>query len=145
MDKLLDHLIILNTEDNFNFISGQQYSEEILNTDESRNIQYLANKKVINKNHFDKTSLDQINSLNCLFTWNLQTSTSKKDLISLLRKKYGNYNLDIGLPFFTFERYNFKFFFLKRWSITGCLWDTTGPYNHFMNKILLFTLLIKLL
>lgn len=90
LDKHLDWLFDLNTEDNFNSISVHQYSNETI-----KQVQTTTNNNI----------LDKINTLHCLFTWNLQTSPPKKDLISHIKRKYGNYNLDISLPVFTFERY----------------------------------------
>lgn len=48
-------------------------------------------------------TVNQINSLQCPFTWNIK-SNKQKDLISLIQNKYGEYNLDISSPEFTFER-----------------------------------------
>lgn len=53
-------------------------------------------KKIINK----------INSLQCLFTWKFKPKR-KHNFISWIRNKYGEYNLDISSPEFTFERYLF--------------------------------------
>lgn len=95
LDKHLNWLIDLHTQENFiNILGNQAYIKE-------------TNMKISKK---AKTSTykyisNDINSMQCLFTWNLQTSHSKKDMISHIKKKYGNYNLDISLPVFTFERY----------------------------------------
>lgn len=95
LDKHLDWLIDLNTQENFRNISRLQYSKKTINTTKSKQTKIPT----------DKYILDQINSMHCLFTWNLQTSNSKKDIISHVKRKYGNYNLDISLSVFTFERY----------------------------------------
>jgi len=47
--------------------------------------------------------LNQIKSLHCLFTWNLK-SQKKQDIITHIKNKYGNYNLDISVSEFTFVR-----------------------------------------
>lgn len=51
-----------------------------------------------------KKTLNQINSLQCLFTWKIK-SKRKKDLILYIRNKYGEYNLNITSTEFTLERY----------------------------------------
>lgn len=63
-----------------------------------------------NKHVFDKVEdpnkkiiIDQINNLQCPFTWNIK-SICKIKTISLIQKKYGEYNLNISVPEFTFER-----------------------------------------
>lgn len=94
LDKHLDWLIDLNTQEYFMNISGHQYSKEPINKKKSK----LA------KTPTYKYILDQINFMHYLFGI-LQTSHSKNDIISHVKKKYGNYNLDISLPVFTFERY----------------------------------------
>lgn len=48
-------------------------------------------------------TINQINSLQCPFTWNIKPN-KQKNLISFIQNKYGEYNLDISLPEFTFER-----------------------------------------
>lgn len=50
-----------------------------------------------------KRMLNQINSLQCLFTWNIK-STNKKNVILYIRNKYGDYNLNITSSAFTLER-----------------------------------------
>lgn len=47
--------------------------------------------------------LNQIKSLQCLFTWNLKTQKGQ-DNIAHIRNKYGDYNLDISISEFTFVR-----------------------------------------
>lgn len=49
-------------------------------------------------------TINQINSLQCPFTWNLKAN-KRKNLISLIENKYGEYNLDISSAEFTLERY----------------------------------------
>lgn len=51
----------------------------------------------------DKNIINQINSLQCLFTWNIKP-IFKKNIISLIQSKYGDYNLNISSSEFTFER-----------------------------------------
>lgn len=50
-----------------------------------------------------KKIINQINSLQCLFTWNIKANT-KKNVISWIQNKYGDYNLNISSPEFTLER-----------------------------------------
>lgn len=45
----------------------------------------------------------QIESLQCLFTWKLK-SKKDQDLVTHIKNKYGDYNLDISVPEFTFVR-----------------------------------------
>lgn len=46
--------------------------------------------------------LVQINALQCLFTWKIESKS--QNIISYIKNKYGDYNLDISLPEFTFVR-----------------------------------------
>lgn len=55
------------------------------------------------KDPSEQKTINQINSLHCPFTWNIKPN-KHKNLISLVRNKYGEYNLDISSPEFTFER-----------------------------------------
>lgn len=45
----------------------------------------------------------QIQSLHCLFTWK-SVSQNKRDIITYIKNKYGDKNLDISIPEFTFAR-----------------------------------------
>lgn len=67
------------------------------------NVYTQTNKKVDPDSKTLKT-INRINSLQCLFTWNLKAN-NRKNLILMIQKKYGEYNLDISLPEFTFQRY----------------------------------------
>jgi len=51
-----------------------------------------------------KKTVNQINSLQCLFTWNVK-SKKKKNFILHIRNKYGEYNLNISSSDFTLERF----------------------------------------
>lgn len=52
----------------------------------------------------DKNNIaNKINNLQCLFTWNIKPN-KKKNIISSIQNKYGDYNLDISSSEFTFER-----------------------------------------
>jgi len=62
----------------------------------------LACETVENSNK-TKTA-NKINSLQCLFTWNIKSS-NKKNMILLIHNKYGEYNLNISSTEFTIERY----------------------------------------
>lgn len=46
---------------------------------------------------------NQISNLQCLFTWKLRPN-NRKNIILMIQKKYGEYNLNISLPEFTLER-----------------------------------------
>lgn len=50
-----------------------------------------------------KKIINQINSLQCLFTWQLKPNCNK-NMILWIENRYGDYNLNISLPEFTFER-----------------------------------------
>lgn len=64
----------------------------------------IGNKNKTPVEHTKDTQLlNQIKSLHCLFTWNLK-SQKKKDIITHIKNKYGNYNLDISVSEFTFVR-----------------------------------------
>lgn len=45
----------------------------------------------------------QIQSLQCLFTWQVK-SQGNQDMITCIKNKYGDANLDISLPEFTFVK-----------------------------------------
>jgi len=49
-----------------------------------------------------KKTVNRINSLQCLFTWNVKPK--KKNLILHIRNKYGEYNLNISSSEFTLKR-----------------------------------------
>lgn len=51
----------------------------------------------------DDKLFHRIESLQCLFTWKLK-SQKDQDIILRLKKKYGDINLDMSLPEFTFVR-----------------------------------------
>ncbi|VVC40331.1 Hypothetical protein CINCED_3A024167 [Cinara cedri] len=51
-----------------------------------------------------KKTVNRINSLQCLFTWNLKPNNGQ-NMILMIQNKYGEYNLDISLPEFTFKRF----------------------------------------
>ncbi|VVC40332.1 Hypothetical protein CINCED_3A016949 [Cinara cedri] len=96
LDEHLDQLITVSIEDYFNNIIRHQYEKEKI----SKNQLHGTNSN--NMNPINKQKMNQINALRCLFTWNI---VSKKDMITSIKKKYGDYNLDISQPIFTFERY----------------------------------------
>ncbi|XP_027854457.1 uncharacterized protein LOC114133034 [Aphis gossypii] len=50
-----------------------------------------------------KKTVNRINSLQCLFTWNVKSK--KKNFILHIRNKYGEYNLNLSLSEFTLERF----------------------------------------
>lgn len=49
------------------------------------------------------STVKQINSLQCLFTWNIKPNNNK-NIIASIQNKYGEYNLNITSSEFTFER-----------------------------------------
>ncbi|XP_050434711.1 uncharacterized protein LOC126841936 [Adelges cooleyi] len=48
--------------------------------------------------------INKLNNLQCLFTWNLK-GKNKYNLSERIKNKYGDFNLDISQPKFTFERF----------------------------------------
>lgn len=48
--------------------------------------------------------VNQINNLLCPFTWNIKPNKNK-NIILAIQNKFGEYNLNISSPEFTFERY----------------------------------------
>lgn len=50
-----------------------------------------------------KRTINQINSLQCLFTWNIKPN-NRRNIILMVQNKYGDYNLDISSPEFTLQR-----------------------------------------
>jgi len=64
----------------------------------------VGNKKQLPVEHTKETQLlNQIESLHCLFTWNLKPQ-KEQDVITHIKKKYGDYNLDTSVSEFTFVR-----------------------------------------
>jgi len=57
-------------------------------------VEYPNTKRIVN----------QINNLQCLFTWNIKPN-NKKNVILRIWNKYGKYNLNISSSEFTLERY----------------------------------------
>jgi len=53
-----------------------------------------------------KRIVNQINNIQCLFTWNIKPN-NKKNVILSIWNKYGEYNLNISSSEFTLERYVF--------------------------------------
>lgn len=82
-------------EDNIIDNSLDETKSEI-NSDEE-NLQELVEDGIQNKD-----ILHQLNCLQCLFTWNLKSN--KKNTISHILYKYGDYNLNISSPEFSLER-----------------------------------------
>ncbi|XP_060853539.1 uncharacterized protein LOC132931653 [Rhopalosiphum padi] len=65
----------------------------------------IEQKKQVPVEQIKETQLlSQIKSLHCLFTWNLKPQ-KKQDIITHIKNKYGNYNLDISVTEFTFVRF----------------------------------------
>lgn len=52
----------------------------------------------------EKKTFNRINSLQCPFTWNIKPVHNKNVILSI-QNKYGEYNMDISSPEFTFERF----------------------------------------
>jgi hypothetical protein len=79
-------------------------NDSVDNFDDSKNdISFDGNNKpevAQIENFDDKKLINQINSLQCPFTWNLKQNHK----ISRLQNEYGEYNLDISSQEFLFER-----------------------------------------
>lgn len=56
-----------------------------------------------------KKILNQINNLQCLFTWDIKPN-NKNNVMLRIQNKYGEYNLNISSSEFTLERYVVKFY-----------------------------------
>lgn len=76
-------------------------SDLVNNKNDSKSIENT--KQVPVEQIMETQLLNQIESLQCLFTWNLKTK-KKQDIITHIKNKYGNYNLDISVTEFTFVR-----------------------------------------
>lgn len=89
------HLEYLNDNDSVDNFDDSENDTSLVsnNKPETAQIENSDNKRLIN----------QINSLQCPFTWNLKRNHSKF-MISRIKNKYGEYNLDISSQEFTFER-----------------------------------------
>jgi len=88
-DYLNDSASVDNFDDTKSEVSSIGENQVACETDENSKKTNTANK---------------INSLQCLFTWNIK-SNDEKNMILLIHNKYGEYNLNISSPEFTFERY----------------------------------------
>lgn len=81
-------------------------SEDLVNSsDDDRSVvSSVEEKKRAEVNDPSKKKLiNQINSLQCLFTWNIKPK-HKKNVILYIQNSYGEYNLDISSSEFKFER-----------------------------------------
>jgi hypothetical protein len=67
-----------------------------INSDEET-VQYTVEDKIQTNDIVQK-----INSLQCIFTWKLKSN--KRNIISQILNKYGDYNLDISSPEFSMKR-----------------------------------------
>uniref|UniRef100_A0A2S2QZ41 ribonuclease H n=1 Tax=Sipha flava TaxID=143950 RepID=A0A2S2QZ41_9HEMI len=69
-----------------------------------QNNTFRVDKQISVTNSQNIDLLNQIKSLQCLFTWEVK-SQRNQDMIIYIKNKYGNVNLDISLPEFTFTRF----------------------------------------
>lgn len=94
-DICSEYLIVNESTNNFDDSKSEVSSIEE-NVKDSAEVEDPEMKKMMNK----------VNNLQCLFTWNLKPN-KKHNFILYIQNKYGEYNLDITSPEFTFERYLF--------------------------------------
>jgi len=79
-------------------------SASVDNFDETKSEVSSIGENLLAVEHSDKNNTaNEINNLQCLFTWNIKPN-NKKNIILLIQNKYGDYNLDISSSEFTFER-----------------------------------------
>lgn len=78
---------------------GLDETKSVVNSDEE-NPHEPVEDGIKNKDN----TLDRINSLQCLFTWNLKSI--KRNITEQILNTYGEYNLDISSPEFSLKRYN---------------------------------------
>lgn len=82
-------------------------SDSVDNFDDSKSdVSSIGENKLVAaqiENPDGKKLINQINSLQCPFTWNLKPK-HKKNMISRIENKYGEYNLDISSNEFTLQR-----------------------------------------
>lgn len=76
--------------------------------------------KKFKKNRVNKNVMNQIESYSSLFSWNLQSHTSQRDMITQIIKKYGHYNLNIFKTVITFKRYAYMFCLLIEVNFLIC-------------------------
>jgi len=104
-----------NVNESFTLLSISDIPNEILNDsdlfdnfdDDKSDVSSVEENKPTNVTEVDldkKKLINQIGSLQCLFTWNIKPK-HKKNVILSIENNYGKYNLDISKPEFTFERY----------------------------------------
>lgn len=130
IDKLLDNVIELGDEVNEVPLKGGSLSTSTNNLTEDIELLFIddAHLKFIDDSElvdFDdaqsevssigenklesvedsskKSIINKINGLQCFFTWNIRP-THKKNVISFIQNRYGEYNLNISSMEFTFER-----------------------------------------
>jgi len=87
----------------------EENSEDLVNSsDENKSVVSFVgeNKRAEVDDPGKKKLINQINSLQCLFTWNIKPK-HKKNVILSIQNSYGEYNLDISSAEFTFERYRY--------------------------------------
>jgi len=89
-EYLSDSALVDNFDDSKSEVSSIEENQLAYETVENSKTTNTANK---------------INSLQCLFTWKIK-SNNKKNIISSIQNKYGEYNLNISSTEFTFERYD---------------------------------------
>jgi len=86
---------------------------------------------------------NKINSLQCLFTWNIK-SNDKKNMILLIHDKYGEYNLNISSTEFTFERYIDDINNIFKYNFNLLLYSVPLKNMQILRIPLRHTLLLKL-
>lgn len=87
-EYLNDSASVDNFDDTISEVSSIGENQLACETEENSNKTNTANK---------------INNLHCLFTWNIKPN-NKKNIISSIHNKYGEYNLNISSTEFTVER-----------------------------------------
>lgn len=103
-NNLIDDFEVLSISNNRSEYLNDEDSVDNFDDTQSEVSSIGENKQEFVEDSNKKNIIKQINSLQCLFTWNIKPM-HKKNVISLIQNRYGEYNLDISSPEFTFERF----------------------------------------
>lgn len=104
-DLAIEALSIVDTDSN----KFSNDSDSIDNFDDTKSeVSSIGENKETPVDQSNTKIVNQINSLQCMFTWNLKPK-NQKDIVSLIKNKYGDYNLDISSLEFTFERLDYTY------------------------------------
>lgn len=86
-----------NSSENISITNSKISSSSLVGIENKTNMEQIPIE-----NSKNTKLLVKINAMQCLFTWKIESKS--QNIISYIKNKYGDYNLDISLPEFTFAR-----------------------------------------